>query len=265
MEEIWKPIKGYEGYYEISNLGRVKSVKRIITQRNSISKCIKESYIKISTSKLNYKFVFLSKNSKRHIHYIHRLIAEAFIPNKDNKPCVDHIDTNPSNNDISNLRWVTEKENSSNTLTLKHLREKVYIDEVQDKILKTRKLKNTLNSPKTVYQYTKEGVFVHKYFSISEAERETGVDHIDEVLDDTSLSAGGFLWLSTPKDNIRYTRRRKSKIKPIQLLDKEGNIISEWKTITEAAKALKISSTKISRILKYEISKDYNFKYKQGV
>lgn len=94
MEEIWKPVVGYEGMYEVSNLGRVKSIKRNIIIKLGIIK--------------GYNRIVLKGKTK----LIHRLVSEAFIPNPENKPCVNHIDNNPLNNNINNLEWVTHKENS---------------------------------------------------------------------------------------------------------------------------------------------------------
>ena len=108
-EEQWKVIKDYP-MYEVSNLGRVRS--------NNNPKNPK--ILKQSTSKRGYKTVALVKeknSNKAYTKQVHRLVAEAFIPNPDGKPFIDHIDTNPSNNVPENLRWVTTEENSNNPLT----------------------------------------------------------------------------------------------------------------------------------------------------
>ncbi len=108
MEEVWKDIKGYEGLYQISNTGKVKSLKRIMKSR----KC--EEIIK-KPSKLpkGYLKVSLCKEGKIKYYSIHRLVAEAFIPNPNNLPCVNHKDCNPQNNEVSNLEWISYKENNS--------------------------------------------------------------------------------------------------------------------------------------------------------
>ena len=100
MEEVWKDILEYEGLYQISNLGRVKNNKNLI-MKNRITP---NGYYKIA----------LSKDGICKHYNIHRLLAIAFIPNPDNKPYVDHIDINKKNNDLSNLRWVTNSENVIN-------------------------------------------------------------------------------------------------------------------------------------------------------
>lgn len=102
--EIWKDIEGYEGLYEISNLGRVKSLPRNTTKGG-----IKTVY---KSGKSSYYKVLLCKNGKQKQPTIHRLLASAFIPNPDNKPQVDHINGDKTDNRIENLRWVTKSENS---------------------------------------------------------------------------------------------------------------------------------------------------------
>ncbi len=109
MIEIWKPIRGYEGY-EVSNLGRIKSLNYNHTGCEKILKPVNDGK--------GYLKVFLFKNGKRKNFQIHRLVAQTFIPNPDNKPCVNHIDCNPSNNCINNLEWCTYKENTQYALEL---------------------------------------------------------------------------------------------------------------------------------------------------
>lgn len=107
--EIWKDIKGYEGLYQISNTGKVKSLERYMNNR----KC--EEIIKVpSLTNKGYYRLPLCKYGKIKYYYIHRLVAEAFINNFENKPTVDHIDRNKSNNCVSNLRWATYKEQIQN-------------------------------------------------------------------------------------------------------------------------------------------------------
>ena len=108
MIEIWKDIKGYEGKYQISNSGKVKSINyhRGNSSRLLIPRC--------STKNGNelYLYVVLCKNSKVHTYKIHRLVAEYFVPNVDNKPYVNHKDGNKHNNNVENLEWVTPLENN---------------------------------------------------------------------------------------------------------------------------------------------------------
>lgn len=113
--EIWKDIKGYEGLYQISNMGRVKSLDRI----TSDGRCIKSKYLKIGDNNKGYKNVALCKNSIYEKCYVHRLVAQAFIPNEEGKKEVDHINTIRDDNRVENLRWVTHKENMNNEISRK--------------------------------------------------------------------------------------------------------------------------------------------------
>lgn len=111
MKEIWKDIEGFEGLYQISNLGRVKSLERQIMRSNGYPLNLKERILKTNISKAGREGVQLSKNSQWYHCWIHRLVAKAFIPNPDNLPQVNHKDENPLNNCIDNLEWCTNKYN----------------------------------------------------------------------------------------------------------------------------------------------------------
>lgn len=102
MKEIWKDIKNYEGHYQVSNLGRVKSIK-----------FGKEIILKQQQCMDGYYYVNLSKNGIAKRYYVHRLVAEAFIDNSDNLPCVNHKDENKQNNVVSNLEWCTHEYNNN--------------------------------------------------------------------------------------------------------------------------------------------------------
>jgi len=108
MEE-WKDVKGYEGYYQVSNLGRVKSLER----RSACGRyIIKKKFLKVRVINKKYKGIGLYKEGKLKLITIHRLIALNFIQNPENKPCVNHINGNKFDNNVSNLEWVTHSENT---------------------------------------------------------------------------------------------------------------------------------------------------------
>ncbi len=100
MKEVWKDIEGYEGLYQVSSFGRVK---KVTTGR----------ILKGGKHAKGYLLVGLYKNNIRSSKTIHRLVAEAFIPNPENKPEVNHIDENKTNNSLDNLEWMTTKENTN--------------------------------------------------------------------------------------------------------------------------------------------------------
>jgi hypothetical protein len=112
QEEIWKDIEGYEGYYQISNLGRVKRLPGFINGRTpEFKKFWKGRILKPGRTGLNYQHVELCVNNKHQLCLIHRLVAAAFLPRIIDKNWVNHIDGDPSNNNVNNLEWCTPSEN----------------------------------------------------------------------------------------------------------------------------------------------------------
>ena len=162
--EIWKPVVGYEGLYECSNLGNIRSLNYRHT--NTIKN------LSLSLNKDGYVQVKLWKNCKGKVLAVHRLVAEAFVPNPNNKPQIDHINTDKTNNTVflnedgsvnyekTNLRWVTKKENINNPLTIKHLSETKIGNE------------NAKSIYRAVLQYTKDGKLIKEWTSMNSAARE---------------------------------------------------------------------------------------------
>lgn len=107
MEEIWKDIAGYEGYYQISNLGHVKALERV----DSNQRKHKEHILHDIGNAKGYYHVHLSKGNKAKWFLVHRLVAEAFLDKKDGCDIVNHLDNNPQNNNVCNLEWTTYKGN----------------------------------------------------------------------------------------------------------------------------------------------------------
>lgn len=120
MEEIWKDVVGYEGLYQVSSFGRVKVIS-YNTKWGTIG--LKEKYKKLTIKKKTDTYytltVSLTKNGKQKKHFVHRLLALAFIPNPENKPYIDHVNGIPWCNRINNLHWVTHTENMNNPITIK--------------------------------------------------------------------------------------------------------------------------------------------------
>ncbi|MFA5528306.1 MAG: NUMOD4 domain-containing protein [Peptostreptococcales bacterium] len=147
MKEIWKDIKNYENHYQISNMGNVRSLKsnKIICKRKD---------------KDNYLLVRLFKFGKAKQYSIHRLVADAFIPNPKNKPQVNHMDGNKENNIVSNLEWVTSKENTYHAFEIGLINKDGYF-----------------KPPRKVSQYSINGVKINTYDSLREAAKSTGISH----------------------------------------------------------------------------------------
>ena len=171
-KEIWKPVAGYEGRYEVSNFGRVKSLNYMRTG--------KEKILRLQNGAHNYQIVCLTKDGKERMHYIHRLVAEAFIPNPENLPQINHIDENRFNNCVENLEWCTVKYNIN------------YGERTEKVVKKTTNGKKA----KIVRQFSLEGDFVQDWPSLAELERQTGFHrgNVGKCCQCKYKSAYGFKW-----------------------------------------------------------------------
>ena len=121
MNEIWKPVVGYEGLYEASSLGRIKSLDRYVKCPLNKKRLIMGVVLSPAISIKGYYMVSLSRLGKSNSRTIHRIIAKAFISNYENKPCINHIDENKLNNKQSNLEWCTHSENNNHGTRLKRI------------------------------------------------------------------------------------------------------------------------------------------------
>lgn len=176
MDEIWKPIKGYEGCYEISNYGNVRSLDRYVKSKCGGLRFLKGQILKLITDDDGYLRVGLNKNGKYYNYGVHRLVAEAFVPNPNNYPCVNHKDEIKSNNIFTNLEWCTNAYN----LKFGHRLEKV---------IKKRKI--------PILQFTKEMEFVSYYESCSDAaliNNFSSQGNINLCLKGYLKSAYGYIW-----------------------------------------------------------------------
>lgn len=111
-EIIWLPIRGYQDIYEISNNGMVRSLTRIVLSSNGRERKIKGKQLSAKNNGCGYHFVTLCKNGNKENRYIHRLVAEAFLKNPQNKPVVNHINGMSTQNNVDNLEWVDQSENT---------------------------------------------------------------------------------------------------------------------------------------------------------
>lgn len=168
-KEIWKPIKGYEGLYDVSNFGRVKMLKRV-TAFGCATKIYPEVIKKQSNDGVGYKTVTLSKNGKSKTYRVHRLVAETFIPNPENKPQVSHLDESKDNNKVTNLRWATCKENINMPLH----RIRASISHSGERSCRFGKRGYLSTNGKIVIQLDKNGNFIAEFGSQLEAARSVG-------------------------------------------------------------------------------------------
>lgn len=141
MKEVWRDIKGYEGIYQVSNLGNVRSLDRMYEYHNSSGEVYFREYkgkVLTQNNSLRYKQISLSNRGSTGNFLVHRLVAEAFIPNPDNLPEVNHKDENPSNNRVDNLEWCTKSYNinygNRNKLVSKALKGRILSPESIEKL-----------------------------------------------------------------------------------------------------------------------------------
>lgn len=137
--EEWIDAKGFEGFYEVSNLGLIRRKKCETIYKDGRVAHFSQTILKPAVNKKGYLMVYLSVGSKKYTKSVHRIVAESWIVNPENKSTVNHIDCNKLNNCISNLEWATNKENMAHAfangiykernkttiLNIKHMREKL--------------------------------------------------------------------------------------------------------------------------------------------
>lgn len=172
--EEWKDIQGYEGKYQVSNYGRVKSLARYRKNNGNSQSFQGERILKQSVNNKGYCVVELCRDAKRKRHTVHRLVASAFISNDENKEQVNHKDENKQNNHVDNLEWCTCKENINH-------------GSHNEKMAKTK------GTPVIANDETGTEI---EFYSLAEAERQTGVSqgNISRCLNGERGQAGGMYW-----------------------------------------------------------------------
>lgn len=173
----WRQVPGYEGLYEVSSDGRVRSVEHVT---NGVRKPSKELAVKVYKSH-RYARVRLYKNMKSRDWMVHRLVAMAFVPNPDNKPQVNHIDGNKLNNKADNLEWCTQAENNRHAIDTGLQNPLVMLNGTKKKVLQI-----SINDGKTVKEWD----------SLSDAARGLGlqVSNISHCCKGRIKSTGGYKW-----------------------------------------------------------------------
>ena len=169
--ETWKNIKGYEGLYQVSNMGRVKSLERKVRH----GRTVKERILKPYMDRGGYLLVRLCAGGKKKTLKVHRLVCEAFHDNPDNKSDVNHINEDKTDNRASNLEWSTRRENLNHG---------------------TRNERSAKALSKPICQYTLDEKIVKTWASLTEVKRQTGFgqSNISEVANGNRKTAYGFIW-----------------------------------------------------------------------
>lgn len=167
--EEWRDVVGYEGRYQVSSMGRVKSLER----KDSWGRTIKERILNSDVVGGGYLGVVLCADGKTRMFFVHRLVCQAFHENPDNKPQVKHINEDKTDNRACNLEWCTCEQNHG-----------------------TAKDRSAKNRNKSVGQYTLDGKLIKIWASTMEVERQAGFNHgnISKVANGKLKQAYGFIW-----------------------------------------------------------------------
>lgn len=168
IDEKWKNISNYEGLYQISSFGRVKSLK-----------CGRQKILKLGSNPLGYSIIGLWKDKKQKFFPVHRIVATTFISNPKNKPEVNHIDGNKKNNNIDNLEWVTKSEN------MKHA--------IRTGLLV---IKRSIQIPKQIEQLDLENNLIKTWDNCKEIVEQLKVadSHIYKCCTNKAKTAYGYKW-----------------------------------------------------------------------
>lgn len=203
--EIWKEIKGYEGLYQVSNMGRVKSLKRYKEGLKNSLILVPEKLMKIRTNGNGYNQIQLYKDGVSRTYLVHRLVAQAFLPNPDNKPEVNHINTVKTDNRVwvnedgsidyekSNLEWCTKTENANNPLTKEHYRE----CNLGERNPSFNRISEKHYASKPVIQFTKDGYMIRKWNCMRDILRCKVVKNVGDIsacCRGKLKTTGGYVW-----------------------------------------------------------------------
>ncbi len=186
-QEIWKDIPGYEGLYQVSSFGRVKSLSREAAVQSKSHRSVPSKILSLNMNRGGYPSVCLCRENKKTTYLLHRLVAQAFIANPKGKRTVNHINGNKSDNRVSNLEWNTYSENIAHAF----------------KVLGRQPTRPWLgkggkgyHANKKIHQLSIDGKFIREFDSITEAAESINLSlsAMSRVLTGKHKTAGGFMW-----------------------------------------------------------------------
>lgn len=258
MKEEFRWIAGYEGLYQVSNLGRVK----LVEHRGLDGRLIRGRFMSTCKGVGGYTVVSLRKDGRRISKLLHRLVAEAFIPNPECKPQVDHIDGSRHNCVVSNLRWVTSAENCANPITY-------------ERMLKATR-ENPVSGNKSPYsrrisQWTIDGKFIKMHESIQLASKEVNCcsANIGQCANGRRKTAGGYIWKYESESKKLVNKGKKLPLgyggNHVIQMDMAGKDIAEYVSIKEASRKTGCDATGIARAIsgRYSHCGGFKWRYKE--
>lgn len=200
-EEQWRAVSGFEGFYEVSSFGKLRGLDRLVGYRYSgMQRLWKGRIRKASRQKTGYMLVELRNNGTKTIaKLVHRLVAQAFVPNPENKPHVNHLDGNKANNHVDNLAWCTAAENERHS----------YVTLGKKANLTGLGRKGALHAQsKPVFQFSLKGEFIAKHGGATEAARslydkgfpKASQNRVSCCARNETAYAYGFIWLYNESD-----------------------------------------------------------------
>ena len=237
--EVWKDVEGYEGIYQASNLGRVKSLSRLIEYKDGRSYTSKEKLMSPVLNSDGYPHTRFNVSGRGKSVKIHRLVAQAFVDNPHGYVEVNHIDEDKSNNHYTNLEWCTRKENMNHGTIKERTRNHPNI---------VKRLEESKVAIIGIHIETEKEI---RFESISEADKNGFPRrNVGAAITGYDKSCRGYVWL---KEKECTEELKQEKLKPFRIkikqLDDDGNLINAFDEINQAGKFVGVHPSNISRAI----------------